>query len=233
MSEPLNVIVIVEGQTEARFVKEVLAPYWAQRGIYAFPTVVRTSPQQRGGDIRFDRLKVYIRNHLLQRTDTLVATFVDYYGLKEWPGKEKTPAHATPEQIADHLNKAARAEIARSYPDCDSDRRYFPFIAVHEFEALLFSDPTTLAKELGIDEAAIEKLLDECNGSPEQIDNHPATAPSKRLRAWNARYRKTLDGIRIAAQIGIDQMRERCPNFNKWMAAMEKNCQKPHPDEDT
>ena len=34
MSRDLTVVVLVEGQTEHGFVKEVLAPYWGQRGIF-------------------------------------------------------------------------------------------------------------------------------------------------------------------------------------------------------
>ena len=61
MSRDLTVVVLVEGQTEHGFVKEVLAPYWGQRGIFVQAPIYRTQVDMRsgrvhkGGDIRFAR----------------------------------------------------------------------------------------------------------------------------------------------------------------------------------
>ena len=99
-------------------------------------------------------------------------------------------------------------------PGISVGRRYVPFVAVHEFEALLFSDAPILSAMLHVSQSAIEEVLEE-SGSPEAIDNSPQTAPSKRLEAWTAK------GVSIAAAIGIDTMRLACPNFDAWLTSIE------------
>ncbi|MBQ6472951.1 MAG: DUF4276 family protein [Victivallales bacterium] len=227
MNKTITVVVVVEGQTENAFVKEVLAPYWGQRGIFVEAPVYRTQVDMRsgrvykGGDIRFSRLEKQLRVFLKRRKDTIVASFVDYYGIREWPGLDRITRGQTPRDIALTLCDAAKRELALKYPENDVLNRFFPFFAIHEFEALLFSDANVLSTSLDIPLAIIEKTLNDC-GSPEEIDNSPQTAPSKRLDAWtNGFYRKTAKGITIAQDIGIDKMRRACPNFDFWLKSIE------------
>ena len=212
-SKSITVIILVEGQTENAFVKEVLAPYWGQRGIFVEAPVYRTQVDMRsgriykGGDIRFSRLKKQLLALLKQRQDSVVATFVDYYGIKEWPGLDRIIKGQTPYEIALTLCDGAKRELSLTYLENDVHKRFLPFVAVHEFEALLFSDASVLSTSLGIPKSIIEGTLNEC-GSPEAIDNNPQTAPSKRLATWtNGSYRKAAKGIAIAQAIGIDKMR--------------------------
>ena len=119
------------------------------------------------------------------------------------------------------MNDAAILDVKGILPDCHVERRYIPFVAVHEFEALLFSDAAILSKELGIDVALVNDVLERC-GSPEQINNHPETSPSRRLLDWtNGHYGKATRGIVLARQIGIDRMRAQCPNFHAWLSRLE------------
>lgn len=103
-----------------------------------------------------------------------------------------------------------------------SERRFIPYISVHEFEALLFSDSTSLAEAIEIKENKITCILDEC-GEPEAINNKQETAPSKRLDklSKNGKFPKTTKGITIATEIGIDKIRGKCPVFNNWIAKLE------------
>ena len=60
--------------------------------------------------------------------------------------------------------------------------RFVPYVMMHEFEALLFSDCDAFARgifrpELGTDFQRIRDAFD----SPEEIDDSPITAPSKRI----------------------------------------------------
>ena len=102
MSRDLTVVVLVEGQTEHGFVKEVLAPYWGQRGIFVQAPIYRTQVDMRsgrvhkGGDIRFARFAKQLVALLRQRPDTIVASFVDFYGISEWPGLEHVAKGQTP-----------------------------------------------------------------------------------------------------------------------------------------
>lgn len=220
MNNSKEVMIIVEGKTEQLFIENILAPYCAPQGIYLKATQI-TKKGQKGGDVRFSRAKTDIRNHLRQRADTIVSIFVDYYGIKEWPGLDSIPGNANPEQIAEHLNTEAKQAICAEFPDTNPDVRFIPFLAVHEFEALLFSDTEVLATELGIEKSTIDRVVSEC-GSPEKINNSPETAPSKRLEHWsNGHYGKTSTGIAIAEKVGILKMREQCPLFDAWLKTLE------------
>jgi hypothetical protein len=222
MSEYINIIVIVEGKTEQAFIKFVLAPYLAPKNIFMNATQV-TKPGQKGGDVRFDRVKRDIATHLKQRPDTFVTTLVDYYGIKEWPGINKVIPNSTPAEIAETVNSATCKEVNQLFADYGSERRFIPFIAIHEFETLLFSDSYTLATELGILEEKVIAVLDECEGKPEFINKGPKTAPSKRLDQWskNGVFQKITKGIPIATTIGISKMRDKCPLFNEWLERFE------------
>ncbi|MGN0877989.1 MAG: DUF4276 family protein [Oligosphaeraceae bacterium] len=228
MNELKTVQVIVEGQTENRFVKDVLAPYWAMRNIFVSAPVIRTHEDKRtgtihkGGDIRFERVKKQVGRFLQQRPDTIVASFVDYYGLKDWPGYETLKATDPAGKIAERLNAEAQRIVAQEFSAWQAEKRYVPFMAVHEFEALLFSDSDILAQELSIPKVIIDDVLKQV-GSPEEINNSYATAPSRRLETWtNGLYGKTSNGIVIAQKIGIDTMRRKCHLFDNWMHMIEQ-----------
>ena len=91
---------------------------------------------------------------------------------------------------------------------------------MHEFEALLFSNPEILANQLNLNLAAIEGILREC-GMPENINNSVDTAPSKRLEKISSQFKKTVTGISIAKATGVDQMRTACPLFGQWVLSLE------------
>ena len=92
---------------------------------------------------------------------------------------------------------------------------------IHEFEALLFSDSAILARRLGVDKKHVDKTLEKFSGKPEMINNSRDTAPSKRLQAWMPAYKKTITGIPIAEEIGIDKMRLAAPLFDAWLKSLE------------
>lgn len=212
--------VIAEGPTEQKFVENVLAPYLAMKGVYMTATVM-SKPGVNGGDVRFSRACKQIANFLKQRSDTIVATFVDYYGVKEWPGLAELGAlhKPTPKQISDIMNNASIEALRKdkSLASINVVSRYIPFLAVHEFEALLFSDPAKLAQGIGIEEATVVQAINDCGGSPELVNNCPETAPSKRIISWAKRYKKTIQGVDIAGKIGIDKIRSQCPLFDQWL----------------
>ncbi len=91
---------------------------------------------------------------------------------------------------------------------------------MHEFEAMLFSDPQKLAARLQAPQSDIDKILTEC-GEPENIDDSPMSAPSKRLENLSSRFKKTSTGIAVAKAIGLVRIRAHCPIFNKWLTQIE------------
>lgn len=221
MSDFIEVVAIVEGKTEQVFIQKILAPYLGCKNIGIRATQV-SKPGQKGGDVRFSRVKRDLEGHLKQRTDTYVTTFIDYYGTKEWPGLELVPPQASPEDIAQTVNNATKAQVNTLFSSQQAERRFIPFVAIHEFEALLFSDAEILAQQLGVDATEISSVVSAC-GSPEAINNDPQTSPSNRLNNWSANndFLKTTTGISVAEKIGIEKMREKCPLFNNWLETLE------------
>ncbi len=221
MSDYIEVIAIVEGKTEQVFVESVLAPYLAHKKIYMSATQV-SKPGEKGGDVRFVRVQRDLGIHLKQRADTYVTTLIDYYGTKEWPGLDTLGQNLTPAQISEHLNQATQDEVNTLFAEQRAAERFIPFVVLHEFEALLFSDSNILASELNIEEQKVLDVIEAC-GEPESINNSPQTAPSKRLDNWSpyGKFAKTTAGIAIAQRIGISTMREQCPLFNDWIGNFE------------
>ena len=222
MSNYIEVIAIVEGKTEQIFIEKILCRYLARKNIGMRATQI-SKPGQKGGDIRFSRMQHDLGVHLKQRPETYVTTFFDYYGIKEWPNLDRIPAHASAANIAQIINESGKSQIISLFSEQGAERRFVPFVAVHEFEALLFSDSRILAEQLNVTEDKIANVLSEC-GSPEEINNNPNTAPSKRLDIWapNKKFLKITMGITIAKQIGVDKMREACPPFNQWLSVFEQ-----------
>ena len=98
--------------------------------------------------------------------------------------------------------------------------RFIPYVSMHEIEALYFSDPAVLAARLGVRQKDIDDILREF-GEPEQIDDNPQTAPSKRLEKLSDRFKKTTTGIVIAEAIGLEKIRKKCSVFNRWLTKIE------------
>lgn len=220
MNDYAEVVALVEGRTEKIFIADLLVPYLAGKGVYMTPIVI-SKPGQKGGDVRFSRAKNDIGLHLKQRNNTYLTMFVDYYGIKgDWPGLSEAKKQATPSGKAAAMNSATSQRVMELYGDNDAKRRFIPYVAMHEFEALLFSGPDQLAEAIHVSPSQIEKIITECGG-PENIDDSPETAPSKRIEKLNAGFRKTSTGIAIAKAIGLAKIREVCPVFNDWLTTLE------------
>lgn len=58
--------------------------------------------------------------------------------------------------------------------------------------------------------------------TPEEINDDPNTAPSKRIESLFRGYRKPLHGTLASKRITVEVMRSECPHFNDWMTFMEK-----------
>ena len=220
MNRGTNVIALVEGQTESLFVKNILAPYLAEREIFIEPIMLHKKGQS-GGDVKFLRAIQDIGNHLRQRRDTCVTLMVDYYGLDpEWPGFAEAKLSAAHTDKAKIINQATAKIVQEHFPEENRGYRFIPYISMHEIEALYFSCAKTLAGMINIKPNEIEKILLKY-GKAEAIDDGFDTAPSKRLTNLFPHFKKTVTGISIAQNIGVGKMREACPLFNDWVGRLE------------
>ena len=218
MSKMANVIVLVEGPTEQLFIKKILAPYLGSKNVFLHPSIPG-NPRQKGGDVRFAKFKKDIGIQLKQCPNAWVTLLVDYYGIKtDWPGYEQAKRQNGHTKKFEVMCQETKREVEKLF--ANAARRFIPYISMHEFETLLFSDPAILANGLGVQQVAIDDILRKC-GEAEAINDKPDTAPSKRLKSLSSCFIKTVTGISIAQEIGIDAMRKACPLFSAWIKQLE------------
>lgn len=195
----------VEGPTEEEFVNRSLATHLRSRGVYATPILIGRARRrvQGGGNVTISRLAGEIR--LLRHHFDAVTSLVDFYGFRGRGGLSP-----------DDLLEAIRAEIGRF-----DDQFVLPYVQMHEFEGLLFSDVDTFERVIpGAPIADLRSVRAEFD-TPEDINDSSTTAPSKRLATLIPGYRKVLDGSRLALEIGLDAIRDACPRFDAWLHRLE------------
>ncbi len=212
----IRVKVFVEGQTEETFVRDVLAPAFAYKEIYFTPILAQTSRGHKGGIVSYGKVKHQIERLCKEDQQAWVTTMIDYYGLPtDFPELLNNQAQQVDIQVKiERLEQAFGQDI--------NQPNFLANFIVHEYEALLFCQPEKFIDWID-DEAPIRKLLaiKAEFSTPELINNSPQTAPSKRILAAIPAYKKTLHGPLIAADIGLDSMRQQCPHFHSWLQRIE------------
>lgn len=89
-----------------------------------------------------------------------------------------------------------------------NDRRFIPYIQLHEFETLIFSDPQMLNREYLEHDIPIENLKAMAEGqNPELINDGSTTAPSKRIIAEIPEYDKATAGVEVVAACTLVMLR--------------------------
>jgi hypothetical protein len=217
----IRVHVICEGQTEEMFVNEVLSGHFLHRDICLIPSLMG-KPGHKGGNFKFERLFTDVRARLLSDSTAYCTTFFDFYGLPEdFPGKEKAQTKQAISEKANCLLTMLLAKLEAKL-GAKSLQRFIPYVQMYEFEGLLFSDPKKLAS--GINQPALaksfQKIRDDFD-TPEDINNSPDTAPSKRIEKLYSGYDKPIHGSLAAIEIGLDALREECKQFDAWLTSME------------
>ncbi|MCK5797154.1 MAG: DUF4276 family protein [Deltaproteobacteria bacterium] len=221
-----DVYIVVEGQTEQTFIRDVLAPEMGGRGLFLFAVLVG-KPGHKGGDIRFERVSEDVIRFLKQRPDTYVSTMLDYSRIDiNWPGADAVRAlcaegtKVSASQKGEILEQETVARIEKILPENEIARRFLPYVEMHEFEALLFSNAEVLVRKMNVDMADIMEILGPYDG-PEEINSDPEKTPSKRLLGFDPAYRKVAMGRILAAAVGVQEMRLQCPHFDGWLARLE------------
>lgn len=212
---------LVEGQTEERFVKDVLAPAFAEREVFITPTILVTKRVKQGANFRggvtsYARFRADVRRLLLGSGDALVTTLLDYYGLPDdFPGMNTRPT-ASARMRAMHVEALIVEEL-------ESPKNFVPFLALHEIEAWLFASEDELPRAL-TQPAARDAFAEICRSveTPEDINEGATTAPSKRIQALFPEYRKTVHGPITLQRIGLASIRNVCPHFDSWIRRLEE-----------
>jgi hypothetical protein len=208
---------VVEGKTELAFARKVLAPYLLERGIK-----IRECPIL-GKTVNIDRMKQNIVLLLKRYAQDACSTMFDFYGLSpDFPGKKQASDNKDSPAKAKCVESALVDEIRKNMSSSFDPRRFIPYVQMHEFEGLLFSDPAVLAKSLGKPELRIGfSEIRQSFDTPEDINDTYDTAPSRRIRGCYPRYDKIANGISAAQEIGLGSMRKECPHFSAWVAKLE------------
>jgi hypothetical protein len=225
-----RLLVHVEGETEETFVNEILSSYLVSHGYESVSARLLGNVRQRsrrGGIRPWTAVRKDIIRHLKEDRRCIATTMVDYYGLpssgdRAWPGRAQA-ASLEVSQKAPTVEESLLNEISLEMGGDFNSRRFVPFVVMHEFEGLLFSDCAAFARGIGRPnlEASLQTIRDQFN-TPEEIDDSPVTAPSKRVEALIPGYAKPLLGVLAAAEIGLEKIRSACPHFRSWLARLEE-----------
>ena len=146
----------------------------------------------------------------------------DFYGMPSgWPSRKQANNVVFADK-AITVESAIDQDIAAAMGDSFNPDRFFAYIQMHEFEALLFSNPQVLAETMRKPESTdeLQAIVSQC-GSPEEINDNPNSAPSKRLLSLFKGYNKVHSGTLAATRIGLSCMRAQCSHFDKWVCRLE------------
>ena len=225
----VRLYVIVEGHSEQSFVKRLLAPHLGAHGVFAEAQRITTLDErrnvggrevrqlERGSLLHYRQLRRDVENYP-RRRDVWLTTFMDLYRLPQsFPGYAACAPMDDPFARADALEAAISADLQRE--------QLIPYIQVHEFESLLFTDLNKLRSlcENERDERALHRLAKELAGlEPERINGGAETHPYARIfGVFGRRYQKRVDGPNLLHEIGLPTLLERAPRFAAWVRRLE------------
>jgi len=212
--------ITAEGFSEERFVSDILRPHLLNFNVYAEVRKVLTNRKlrKRGGIVGYGKFKNDVTQWFKECPDVYHTTLIDLYGLDtDFPG-HKTTKHLQPYARVNEMEKLLKDDLGFG--------RFIPYIQLHEFEALMFSDTVELENWLSlynnIPKNCFTKIRSSVpNNNPELINEGPQTAPSKRILSLCDSYDKVDDGILILKEIGLKKLRTECSHFNEWLLILE------------
>ena len=177
---------------------------------------VKDGPSFRGGIGSYDKVKKELLKLLRDSSAAAVSTMFDYYGLPQsFPGRSAPQGNTCLERV-EFVEHALASDI--------NNCRFIPFLTLHEFEGLLFSSTADMANCLP-GGTSLESKFQEIRQqfkTPEDINDHPESAPSKRILDLYPSYQKPSFGVTIASRIGLQKIRKECPHFSKWLSKLEQ-----------
>lgn len=218
--------VFAEGQTEQTYADTVLKPHLALHDVQmSKPILIAHAKKKgrvhRGGGRNYLPMKNDIKRFFKQhrKPDVFVTTMIDLYAIhSDFPGLEdaKKLRHSPEERV-----KCLECHFAA---DIDNPR-FIPYIQLHEFEALLFTDPRSFAYYYDACQRQIASLEDIAAkySTPEMINDGQHSAPSKQIIKQFPEYErsKAVDGPQLAESIGLSNIRAQCKHFDAWVSRLE------------
>ena len=199
----IRLCLVVEGETELEFVNWLLVDHLAHRQVIPTGYLIR-------GNVSVQRLGRKMAD--MYRHFDVVTSLVDFYGFGD-------KGDAAVDSLEESIRRAVRTHIHRAW----DDRKVIPYVQMHEFEALLFADVQAFSA-MDMPAQGIEQLAEIASRlAPEDIDDDPVSAPSKRIAAVmpKGKYDKVVGGNVVALEVGLPAMRAACPRFDAWITQLE------------
>ncbi|MCP9755182.1 DUF4276 family protein [Lacihabitans sp. CCS-44] len=199
---------IVEGDSEIILVEKLILPYLVSLGfnipIHAQTITTNRKQFKKGGVGSFGKYKNEITRTLAQG-NVIVTSIIDFFKLPT-----DFPSFSIDASKITEIESAIHSELG-NHPD------FIPYIQKHELEALMFSEMSGFDFVIDSNES-----LEQINQimisypNPEDINNSPQTAPSKRLENI-FKYKKAFHGDLIFEMMDIKNILEKCPRFASWI----------------
>lgn len=221
-----RLLIHVEGQTEETFVNAIIAPHLLSPQIEIAANARLLGNQRRRSARGGIRSWESVRNELVEKIkndpELFHATFFDYYGLpSDWPGRQGAAGQPVAEKLR-RVQSAMSADVVAQMDRNFDRRRFLPFVTMHEFEGLLFSDCARFAEGLPQPNLAAQlQAIRDAFASPEEINDSEQTSPSHRLKPLCPGYQKVAQGVPAAKRITLQVIREQCPCFAAWIEQLE------------
>ncbi|MCX7926042.1 MAG: DUF4276 family protein [Fimbriimonadales bacterium] len=215
---------LVEGQTEQRFVSDILQPHLGQ-SCFCIPVIVKTRREvsgqaYKGGYVPYLQWRDQIFKLLGNSAAHAVTTIADYYRIADdFPAKQAARSLQSPLLQVQTIEQAWAQDI--------NDPRFIPYLSLYELEALLFADVSILVQRLQAiqSRATAAQLTKHAKVNPEDINDQ--SPPSHLIASVCPRYQKVLHTNQIVQAIGLPTIRARCPHFNDWLTKLESVCALP------
>lgn len=223
-----NLHIIVEGSSEETFVNDVLVKHFAALNIFVSARKIQTgwdrinNKPAKGGLLKY----IKFRNDVLRwiesdrgRANTFYTSLVDLYA---FPKDSESPYTQQIQSIVDPYQKIIALETAIGQDI--NHPTFIPYVQLHEFEALLLVEPDRLLTMYPDGQTGITRLKRDIQGmNPEEINESPQAAPSKRIiqHLPDYEWQKSQVGPLVAEDIGLHLLRQHCPHFNEWITALE------------
>ena len=223
----IRLLLHVEGRTELLFINEALAPHLYNLGFVSVRARLMggsRSNRGRGGVRPWESVRREILNNLSTDSELIVSTMVDYYGMPDdWPRRANPfTAAISVSDRAKEIENDLLQDVCNEMGTSFNPNRFIPYVMMHEFEAMLFSDCDSFGHAIGRSDLIgdFQGIRDDFT-SPEEIDDSPLTAPSKRIEALLPGFQKPTMGVQAAQNIGLEAIRSECPHFADWLERLE------------
>jgi hypothetical protein len=234
---------LVEGQSEADLVNRLLAPHLGMRGVDIYAPIVTTSRDRKAGRVYKGggRTIEHYLNDLAElyrqwqrHPRVWFTTCLDVYKLpNDFTDRQNAfgikDCHRRVERLEELLTRDA---IDKAGMD---EKRFIPYLALHEFETLLFADLDKLRNELFIDKKReIEELKSSVAAFDdiEEINHTENGTPSARIinkipvyekfKASKKNEPNLSTAITVLEKITLLKIREKCRHFDAWVTRLEQ-----------